>query len=64
MHLGKLGEQIVFKSKDSFSHLRFLRAEPVEDSVYFEKKKNRDTEARQAYRKPKAHQTILMIFLC
>ncbi len=54
MHLGKLGEQIVFKSKDSFSHLRFLRAEPVEASVYFEKKKNRDTEARQAYRKTKS----------
>jgi hypothetical protein len=54
MHLGKLGEQIVFKSKDSFSHLRILRAEPVEASVYFEKKKNRDTEARQAYRKTKS----------
>lgn len=54
MHLGKLGEQIVFKSKESFSHISFVRAEPVEASVYFEKKKNRDTEARQAYRKTKS----------
>ena len=54
MHLGKLGEQIVFKSKDSFSHISFVRADPVEASVYFEKKKNRDTEARQAYRKNKS----------
>jgi len=54
MHLGKLGEQIVFKSKESFSNIRFVRAEPVEASVYFEKKKNRDTEARQAYRKTKS----------
>jgi len=54
MHLGKLGEQIVFKSKESFSHIRFVRADPVEASVYFEKKKNRDTEARQAYRKTKS----------
>ena len=54
MHLGKLGEQIVFKSKESFSHISFVRAEPVEASVYFERKKNRDTEARQAYRKTKS----------
>ncbi len=54
MHLGKPGEQIVFKSKESFSHISFVRADPVEASVYFEKKKNRDTEARQAYRKTKS----------
>ncbi len=54
MHLGKLGEQIVFKSKESYSYLRFLRAEPVEASVYFVKKKNRDAEARQAYRNTKS----------
>ena len=54
MHLGKLGEQIVFKSKDSFSHISFVRADSVEASVYFERKKNRDTEARQAYRKTKS----------
>ncbi|SKA66602.1 Protein of unknown function [Succinivibrio dextrinosolvens DSM 3072] len=54
MHLGKLGEQIVFKSKESLSHISFVRADPVESSVYFERKKNRDTEARQAYRKTKS----------
>ena len=54
MHLGKLGEQIVFKSKESFSYIRFVRTYPVEASVYFERKKNRDTEVRQAYRKNKS----------
>lgn len=54
MHLVKPGEQIVFKSKESFSHIRFVRTDPVEASVYFEKKKNRDTEARQAYRNTKS----------
>ena len=29
MRLGKLGEQIVFKSKEAFSRIRFIEAEPV-----------------------------------
>ena len=50
MHLGKLGEQIVFKSRESFSHLRFIDAEPASASVWYEKKATRDREARRAYR--------------
>ncbi|MBQ9872435.1 MAG: DUF3990 domain-containing protein [Eubacterium sp.] len=53
MHLGKLGEQIVFKSKKAFTHLHFLDAEEVLASVYYEKKTNRDREARRAYRSTK-----------
>ena len=53
MHLGKLGEQIVFKSKKAFTHLHFLDAEEVFASVYYEKKTNRDREARRAYRSTK-----------
>ena len=53
MHLGKLGEQIVFKSKESFSHIRFIEAKPVDGKVYYEKKSIRDREARRAYRNTK-----------
>ena len=53
MHLGKLGEQIVFKSKESFSHIRFIDAQPVDGIVYYEKKSIRDREARRAYRNTK-----------
>ena len=53
MHLGKLGEQIVFKSKESFSHIRFIEAQPVDGKVYYEKKSIRDREARRAYRNTK-----------
>ncbi|MDY6420918.1 MAG: DUF3990 domain-containing protein [Succinivibrio dextrinosolvens] len=51
MHLGKLGEQIVFKSQKAFSHLNFIGVEEAVASVYFKKKDERDKEARQAYRK-------------
>lgn len=50
MHLGKLGEQIVLKSKLAFSRISFVDAEPVCSSVYYEKKVTRDREARRAYR--------------
>ena len=53
MRLGKLGEQIVFKSKRSFSHIRFIDAEPSDASIYYEKKATRDQEARQEYRRSK-----------
>ena len=53
MHLGKLGEQIVLKSRKSFSHIRYKGAEPADASVYYEKKTSRDREARRAYRAAK-----------
>lgn len=64
MHLGKLGEQIVFKSQLSFSRLKFIRAESVDASTYFEKKQNRDREARLSYRKTKnAADSITELFM-
>ena len=51
MHLGKLGEQIVFKSKEAFSRLHFIEAIPAYAAHYYEKKTDRDRAARQAYRK-------------
>lgn len=53
MHLGKLGEQIVLKSEKSFDRIRFLRAESVDAAIYYEKKTNRDLEARRQYRQSK-----------
>ena len=50
MRLGKLGEQIVLKSEKSFSHIRFIDAEPAAAETYFEKKSIRDRDARRAYR--------------
>lgn len=53
MHLGRLGEQIVFKSSAAFSHIRFLGAEPADAATWYEKKVTRDREARRAYRRTK-----------
>ena len=50
MRLGKLGEQVVLKSEKSFSHIRFIDAEPAAAETYFEKKSIRDRDARRAYR--------------
>lgn len=51
MKLGKLGEQIVLKSKEAFEHIKFVGAELADAKTYYEKKASRDREARRAYRK-------------
>ena len=51
MRLGKLGEQVVFKSRAAFSRLRFAGTEPVSAEIWYAKKSARDREARRAYRK-------------
>ena len=50
MRLGQLGEQVVLKSEKSFSHIRFINAEPAAAVTYYEKKSDRDRDARRAYR--------------
>ena len=50
MHLGQLGEQIVFKSRKAFSHIRFIGAESAKASTWFAKKTAREQQARRAYR--------------
>ena len=50
MRPGKLGEQVVLKSEKSFSHIRFINAEPAAAVTYYEKKSVRDRDARRAYR--------------
>ena len=51
MRLGRLGEQIVLKSRRSFEHIHFVDAVPAAADVYYEKKVLRDREARRAYRR-------------
>lgn len=53
MRLGKLGEQVVFKSRESLSHIHFTGAEPAEYELYYDRKMARDREARRAYRSTK-----------
>lgn len=55
MRLGKLGEQIVFKSKDAISRIRFLDAITADAATYYEKKATRDLEARRSYRNTKKY---------
>ena len=59
MHLGELGEQIVFKSRESFAHIRFTGAEPADAATWYEKKTVRDREARRAYRKTKKGSSMI-----
>ena len=49
MRLGKLGEQIVLKSKFAFNNLRFEGAEDVKSEQYYSLRKARNDEANQYY---------------
>ncbi len=50
MSLGKLGEQVVLKSEQAFSHLHFEESIPAERTIYYPKKAARDSKARAAFR--------------
>ena len=49
MKLGKLGEQIVLKSKKAFDSIQFEESIYVDSSVMFPKKELRDKKARNEY---------------
>lgn len=51
MRLGKLGEQVVLKSRKAFERIRFEKAEYVDSGVYFALRQKRDRQARDAYYK-------------
>ena len=65
MRLGKLGEQVVLKSKNAFEALSFVEAIKASREEYFAKYKQRDEEARGKYRqiatKPLAENEIYII---
>ena len=50
MRLGKLGEQVVLKSRKAFDSLIFVEAVKAPRQEYFAKYKTRDEEARARYR--------------
>jgi hypothetical protein len=50
MRLGKLGEQVVLKSKRAFKALTFVEAVKAPRQEYFARYKSRDEEARTKYR--------------
>ena len=49
MRLGKLGEQIVIKSKFGFSKLKYEGFDVAEKDQYYVLRKARDDEANQLY---------------
>lgn len=49
MHLGKLGQQFVLKSKKAFEQLTFLGYEAAESETWYAKKMIRDKTARREY---------------
>ena len=49
MKLGKLGEQIVIKSKFAFSNLNYQGFDFAEKGQYYVRRKSRDDEANQMY---------------
>ena len=50
MRLGKLGEQVVLKSKAAFERIRFVSSEIAPADIYYQRKVQRDLEARRQYR--------------
>lgn len=49
MRLGKLGEQVVLKSKRAFEALEFIGYCVVDNNIYYTRRKERDDKARRAY---------------
>lgn len=49
MHLGKLGQQFVLKSKTAFEQIRFIGSEIAKNSEWYAKKMLRDRTARREY---------------
>ena len=49
MRLGKLGEQIVVKSRRAFSRLKFISAKEAVREDWLDAKESRDSSARRGY---------------
>ena len=63
MRLGKLGEQIVIKSKKAFGRLRYRKNVLAEAKAYYPKRLARDTEARTAFQKEASNPDLDGIFM-
>ena len=49
MHLGKLGQQVVLKSRKAFDAIRFVGYEPAPNEEWYARKALRDKAARREY---------------
>ena len=49
MHLGKLGQQFVLKSREAFDRIAFEGYEIAESAEWYAKKMSRDRAARREY---------------
>ncbi len=59
MRLGRLGEQIVLKSRQAFEQIQFLGSETVDAEIYYMKKKERERLARKEYRASRRQKAVI-----
>lgn len=58
MYLGRLGEQVVLRSKRAFKAIHFVDSIPVPSAVYYPKRVARDREARNEFQREKTRDDI------
>lgn len=63
MRLGKLGEQVVLKSKKAFDTIKFLDYTTADNKIYYYKRKARDDEARAAFQRELENEDLDGIFM-
>ena len=63
MKLGKLGEQVVLKSKRSFAQLKYSRAILTDNQIYYPKKAARDRSARESFREERMNTVLEGIYV-
>ncbi len=63
MQLGRLGLQYCIKSKNAFDKLEFVGFIAVDNSIYYEKKRSRDSKARNEYLKQLENSDLNGVFI-
>ncbi len=63
MRLGKLGEQVVLKSRLAFDRLTFCGVVKADKSLYYPKKAHRDRKAREDFRTQKGMSVVDDVFI-
>ena len=63
MKLGKLGEQVVLKSKRSFAQLKYSRAILADNQIYYPKKAARDRFARESFREERTNTVLEGVYV-
>ena len=63
MHLGDLGKQFCLKSPKAFKAIQFVSYIPVEQQIYYPRRRQRDEEARAAYKAELEREVIEGLFM-